>query len=233
MRQSRSIMAFIAVKASRQLIGKNWVGVLLPVYLASLLVGCFNRSQPAADVPSPNTPTPTNPVSSPSPSPTGSAIASPTATPPTPSPTSSESPSGVAKELEARLNKAVTVAIETPLQSLTCPAGVEIKVGNRFDCNAVSEGQAFAIAVEITSTTGPQFQWNTKGLLVLSKLEQFIQQQIRDKKGGSVTADCGGGIRVANPGDTFECKVSDPQGQSRAAKITVKDEQGTVDVALI
>ncbi len=89
------------------------------------------------------------------------------------------------------------------------------------------------IAVEITNATGPQFQWSTKGLLVLSKLEQFIQQQVKDKNGANVTADCSGKVRVAKPGDTFECRVIDAQGQSRPAKVTVKDDQGTVDVSVM
>jgi hypothetical protein len=217
---------------------KHLVRLLMIVSLISLLPGCLNQSQPAANAPIANaptatSPTPTSSISPDSPLSSSPTIASPTSTPQT-SPQAQGSPSsGVVKEIEDRLNKTVSKATGAAIQSLTCPAGTEVKVGSRFDCNAVSAGQSFAIAVEITNATGPQFQWSTKRLLVLSKLEQFIQQQIKDKNGISVTVDCGNSIRVANPGDTFECKVSDSQGQSRSAKITVKDDQGNVDVALL
>jgi hypothetical protein len=234
MRHHHPINAPIDPNEPRKLAGarsKDLVGLLLLFFLVSVS-GCFNRSQTAANAPAANSPTPTSSITPDSPLPSSSPIASPTGTPQA-SPQAQSSQSGVAKEIENRLNKTVSSATGAAIQSLTCPAGFEVKAGSRFDCNAVSDGQSFTIAVEITNATGPQFQWSTKGLLVLSKLEQFIQQQIKDRNGINVTVDCGNSIRVANPGDTFECKVSDPQGQSRSAKITVKDGQGNVDVALL
>lgn len=157
------------------------------------------------------------------PSPTATATVSPVASPSVPA------KSEATKDLESRLSKAFAESTKVPLDSVDCPAQFEVKAGNRFNCQATSAGQSFAIAVELTNPDG-QFQWNTKELLVLSKLEQFIQTRIRDKGGPDVTANCGGKLRVAQPGDTFECKVTGAQGQARSVQIKVKDDQGGVDV---
>lgn len=199
---------------SRQDISRiaRWITVAVSFSSLLLFAGCTN--QPQAANPGTNLPTPT----------------------PTASPTDVSSPTSAAKspatqDLEGRLSKAFTESTKVPLNAVDCPAQFDVKAGNRFNCQATSEGQSFAITVELTNPDG-QFQWNTKELLVLSKLEQYIQSRIRDKGGPDVTANCGGKLRVAQPGDTFECKVTGAQGQARSAQIKVKDEQGGVDISL-
>jgi len=181
------------------------------------LVGC---STPNA------APTNNSPVASLSPSPTSS---------PSPSPTVSPSPIANKPEavqaFETRLSQAVAQVIGLPLQTIDCPANVELKANNRFDCQGMSDGQSFAIAVNMTDDPA-KFQWGTKGLLLLPKLEAFIQKRVKDKSGLDVKADCGGKLRVAKPGDSFECKVTDTRNQARSAKVIVKDEQGSVDISL-
>lgn len=161
------------------------------------------------------------------PSPSASIVATPTSTP---SPTA-VSKSQATQDLESRLSKAFTNVTKVPIASVDCPAQFDIKAGNRFNCQAASDGQSFTLVVELTNPDG-QFRWNTQGLLVLPKLEQFIQNRIRAKGGPDVTADCGGKIRVVQSGDTFECKVAGAQVQPRFAQIKVKDEQGGVDISL-
>ncbi len=161
------------------------------------------------------------------PTPSVSIAASPTITP---SPIAT-SKSQATKDLESRLSKAFTEATKVPMNAVDCPAQFDVKTGNRFNCQATSDGQSFTLVVELTNPEG-QFQWKTQGLLVLPKLEQFIQNRIRAKGGPDVTADCGGKIRVAQPGDTFDCKVAGAQVQPRSAQVRVKDEQGGVDISL-
>jgi len=178
-----------------------------------LLAGCTSQPQTSGENSVLNSP--------------ASIVASPTITP---SPTAA-SKSQATKDLESRLSKAFTDVTKVPVNSVDCPAQFDVKAGNRFNCQATSDGQAFTLVVELTNPDG-QFQWNTQGLLVLPKLEQFIQNRIRAKGGPDVTADCGGKIRVAQPGDTFECKVEGTQVQPRSAQVKVKDEQGGVDISL-
>jgi hypothetical protein len=70
-------------------------------------------------------------------------------------------------------------------------------------------------------------QWSTKGLLVLPKLEKTIQQGIQEQFGVAVKTQCGGKVRVAKPGDTFTCKLTDGKGE-RSVTVRVDDEQGNV-----
>ncbi len=189
---------------------KQWSPVAASLSAFVLLAGCTTQPQATGNV-----------------SPTPSIVVSPVATP---SPAMANK-SPATKDLESRLGKAFTASTEVPLDSVDCPAQFDVKVGNRFNCQATADSQPFTIAVELTNPDG-QFQWTTKELLVLSKLEQFIQSRIRDKGGPDVTANCGGKLRVAQPGDAFECKVTGAQGQARSAQIKVKDEQGGVDISL-
>jgi len=172
-----------------------------------------------------------SPIGSPTPlsSPTTSA-ANPLITP-TSSPGTGDQ-SGITRNLEARLQTTVSQAINVSLQSINCPPRPTLQVGDRFDCQATLDNQSFVVSITITDASG-QFDWQTKGVVQLPKLEQFIQQQIRGKGGGEVTASCGGTLRIVKPGDSFDCQVTNGQGQNRTTRVTVKDEQGTVEVALI
>jgi hypothetical protein len=71
-------------------------------------------------------------------------------------------------------------------------------------------------------------QWSTKDLLVLPKLEKNIQQGIQQQFGLAVKTNCGGTIRLAKPGETFTCKVTDPKGQTQTVNVRVDDEKGNV-----
>jgi hypothetical protein len=199
-----------------------WLLAILPL---ALLAGCGNRFQPQ------NTPTtPGSPVASPVPSPTNT---TPNPTPVgSPSPTAANKPETI-RNLETRLRTVVAETIQVAVESVDCPATTqEIKAGVRVDCKLAADGQSFPVTVEWTDATG-QFRWNTKGLLQLAKLEQFLQQELKTKNAIEVSADCTGEIRVAQPGETFECKVTDAQSKSRSVQVTVKDEQGNVDIKLL
>ncbi len=199
-------------------------GLVVTLGAIVCLTGCGNRPQVAS---SPTiTPSPAETPNSPSPSNT----VTPT---PSPSPSLASSPSPIVKEMEDRLSNEFNQKTGIAVQSVTCPGIVEVKAISQFECEATADGQNFEIAVEVTNPTGPQFTWSTRKLLFLSKVETAIQEQVKNKNGANVTATCGGKIRAVNQGDSFNCQVSNTQGQTRSAKVTVKDDQGTVDITLI
>ncbi len=171
-----------------------------------------------------------SPTASLSPTPSPTVTGTPSVSPSTASPQPEKS--DTSRTIQTKLTSLFASATGTNLESINCPSTVDLKVGNRFDCEAVADGQSFAIAVELTDTMGPQFTWSTRGVLQLAKLEQFIQEQVKAKGGAPVTANCGGTIRVAAPGESFSCQVTVAQGASRTAKVTVKDERGGVEVSL-
>lgn len=175
------------------------------------------------------------PSSPPTPSASPSAVSqTPLPPPPTPVVTQTVMPSNkpeITRQIESKLTELVAANIGVPLEGINCPNKTERKAGDRFDCQLIAQGQTFLVGVELTDTTG-KFKWNTKSLLLLSKLEEFIQQRIKDKDKVDVKANCGGKIRVTKPKEEFQCQITDTQGQARTIKISVKDEQGNVDVLL-
>jgi hypothetical protein len=132
--------------------------------------------------------------------------------------------------VETKLADLVAKATELTVQAVDCPANLGEKAGTTYNCNVTSEVGTFTAVVEPTDQTG-QIKWGTKGLLLLSKLNSFIQQSVQNQGSGPVTVDCGGKARVAKVGETFECKVTDAKGGTRTARITVRDEAGNVFIA--
>lgn len=181
----------------------------------------------------------TPPPTATSPSPTGSptdgsprpTLTIPTTPTPTPSPTSTAAKPESVKTVETKLAELVTKATGLTVQTVDCPADLVEKAGTTYNCSVASEVGTFTAVVEPTNQAG-QFKWGSKGLLLLDKLNSFIQQSVQNQGGGAVTVDCGGKARIAKVGEMFECKVTDAKGNNRVARITVRDEAGNVFIAL-
>ena len=138
------------------------------------------------------------------------------------------SPSNV-RQVEEALTTLYTQEVGVPMESITCPDNANLSAGGTFECRATAQKVNFEVQVKIENNEG-RFNSNTRGLLVLSKIEELIQKTAQDRSGISVTADCGGKIRAAKTGDTFTCSVKNQQGQTTNAQVTVNDEQGTVNI---
>jgi len=181
-----------------------------------LLAGCDRLSNLNQTAPSPQASV-VSPVPSISPSPTVTAT-------PNPKPELTQS-------VERQLSSLLTDALTVKPTSIQCPDKEKAQPGDRTQCQVSVDAQTFPVEIEFTSSAGA-FKWQTKDLLILSKLETFIQNKVKERSEVNVTVNCGGAIRVTQAGETFECGVSDPQGKSRPVKVTVKDSQGRVDVTL-
>jgi Domain of unknown function (DUF4333) len=208
--------------------------------LLIILAGCTNSPDLATPPPSPSlSPNPTvspstafspPPLPSPTSSPNPTASPSPTSAPSPTSTASSTNKSAEVKTIETKLGELVAKEANISIQAIACPANLEQKAGTTYDCQVASDAGTFLVAVEPTGQSG-QFRWSTKGLLLLGKLDQFLQQNAQTPDGGKVSVDCGGKIRPAKPGETFACKVTDSKGKTRTTKVTVKDDQGNVDIS--
>ena len=212
----------------------GWIVVACAIALA----GC-NAEQPnpvPTESPVVQSPDPTSTGLLPNPSPTE---ASPSVSPTpslTPSPTV-EKPKSV-KVVETNLAGLVGKAGNLTIQSVDCPATLAAPsqpetaatVPKTFDCQINSDAGVFTVVVEPTGDP-TKFRWGTKGMLLLSKLNDFIQKSAESKDLGKVTVDCGGKIRPAKAGETFDCKVTDTKGMLRTVKVTVRDEAGNVFIA--
>lgn len=207
---------------------------------AIALTGC-NAEQPnpipteSPVVQSPD-PTSTGLVPNPSPTETPPSVSPDPSLTPTPSPTV-EKPDSV-KAVETNLAGLVGKAGNLTIQSVDCPATLSAPSQPKtvatalktFDCQVNSDAGVFTVTVEPTSDPS-KFRWGTKGMLLLSKLNEFIQKSAESKDLGKVAVDCGGKIRPAKVGETFDCKVTDTKGVLRTLKVTVRDEVGNVFIA--
>jgi hypothetical protein len=149
-------------------------------------------------------------------------------TPPT---TSSTKESSNVRKLESALKNIYSKQGGISFESLTCPDNANLRAGSTFECKAKAEGVNFGIQVKIVNNQG-KFESQTKGLLILTRLESLIQNAAKEKANVDLTADCGGKVRAAKPGDTFTCKVKTKEGKTGDAQITVKDEQGNINLKL-
>lgn len=175
--------------------------------LVSSLAGCSDRS--------PSTPPTPTPSSSPQVS-----FVSPMATP-------SPEKAKAIQDLEQKLQADVSKTAAVPVRSVKCPADLNLEATKTFTCQATAEGKTFPLAINLENKK-KGLQWSTKDLLVLPKLEKNIQQGIQEQFRLAVKTNCGGKIRLAKPGETFACKVTDPKGQTLTVNVRVDDEKGNV-----
>lgn len=167
----------------------------------------------------------TTPSSTVSPSSSPVSISSPSPVPT--SPVKSEAVKTFEKRLRGELIKKAGITVQT----VSCPAQVNVETQAPFFCQATVEGKAFTVAVNPKSNTKTdknELRWNTQGVLVLPKLEQTIRQGIQQQFRLDVKTNCGGKIRIVKSGETFQCKVTDSRGQTRPVTVRVDDEQGNV-----
>ncbi|MGC1396325.1 MAG: DUF4333 domain-containing protein [Coleofasciculaceae cyanobacterium] len=136
------------------------------------------------------------------------------------------------KQVETGLQRLYSQQTGVSIESIKCPENAQLTTGSTFECQAKAQGVNFGIQVKMENDQG-KLDSMTNGLLILTKIEQLLQQSIKERANIEVTADCGSPkIRPLKAGDVFTCEVKDPKGQARKATVTVKDEQGNVSVKI-
>lgn len=149
----------------------------------------------------------------------------------TPRTASSTQNSNNIKKAEAALKNLYSQQAGVPIDSVKCPENANLKAGGTFVCQAKAEGIDFGIQVKMENDQG-KVDTRPTGVLILGRIEDLLQKTVKERAKFEVTADCGGKLRVLKTGDIFRCKLKDKQGQSKDAEITVKDEQGNIDIKI-
>lgn len=143
---------------------------------------------------------------------------------PTPQAVSNNKPE-LTQKLETGLQGELSKQLgDIPIQAINCPSLEKVEAGKVFDCEAtIAEGK-FPVTVTLTNTEGG-VQLKTKQLVVLSKVETWLQQGIKEKSGLDYKAKCNGKIVLIQPSaQTVACTLTDTNGQSKVATVTIKDE---------
>jgi hypothetical protein len=198
---------------------KSWrwgtIALLLAVSAAWGLSSCSGESPAASNDTSPS-PVATPPTTTTQPA--IPAVPSPSATAP------ATSKANLTQILESGLQGELSKQLEnTPIQAISCPNIEKIEPGKGFECWATIAEGTFPINVTMTSAEGG-VQLKTKQLVVLSKVEAWLQQGIKEKSDMNYQADCPGKILLVTSEQTLTCKLTDPNGGTKTATVTIKDE---------
>lgn len=132
-------------------------------------------------------------------------------------------------KVESMIKEMITSQIGVEVQSVSCPKDVEIAANATFQCQVKTHrDDSFAVDVKQEDDQGNVHAETPSGLLSLAKVEQSIQQGVEQQLNQKVTADCGGALKVVQSGETFECQVTDAQGETHTAKVTATSNDGQV-----
>jgi hypothetical protein len=130
----------------------------------------------------------------------------------------------------ARLFLAKTFADDVGKEpdEVVCPDSVEMKKDATFECTARYGDAKATVLIRQDDDKGSVTIVSVSGILIMKKAEAAIAEQLGDKANAPSTASCGGGVRPANPGDTFTCKLTNARGESVDVEVTVKNREGSV-----
>ena len=116
-----------------------------------------------------------------------------------------------------------------------CPAEVDAVAGGTFTCRAPVGDDTLDVKVTQDDEQGTHITYvPAAAVVVLDQAEVQIGGVVAPQFTGQVTVDCGADtVRVFPPGTTFECKASDPLGDSKTVRATVKDIDGALDITVV
>ncbi len=115
-------------------------------------------------------------------------------------------------------------AKDIKLRSITCPANVPIKQGDKFDCEASdSEGQSLVVHVEQTDNAG-SISWKLDGMIINM---QKVGDSIEAKVGQSADVKCPEMNMILRVNESFTCDATIAGGPHKVA-ITLTDSSGNV-----
>lgn len=134
------------------------------------------------------------------------------------------------RRIEARVAASLSERYGAAVERVTCPAEVEVGVGATLGCTAaLANGSALPVEVELTTIDGDYIA-REKPVVLLGKLASVIAERYRARGEPVGNVDCGGTIRVSEPGTTFECTVSGG-GAPRRVGAEITSWQGRVELA--
>lgn len=137
---------------------------------------------------------------------------------------------GMEGRIEQNFEQTAGIAVE----SVACPADIEMGTGQVFECDVEAEdGGTVTVLVTQKDEQGNIEANITKGLISLNQLEAQMESSFQNQLNVAVDANCGDEkFKVAQQGDTFTCEVKDEEGNTGIVEIGVTDDQGNVSVRL-
>ena len=130
---------------------------------------------------------------------------------------------------EAAVGGVVADRAHTAVDRTTCPSSIRRGKGTTVSCTVRLARKAGSVRVRVR-----QVDDAAKLDVVLldaiidnTKVTTDLERHLKASFSRSFQADCGKGVRVVKPGESFRCQARDKAGR-RAVLVRVKDAAGTV-----
>jgi len=118
---------------------------------------------------------------------------------------------------------------------VVCPRDVEAEKDATFVCTAPVGTDTLEIEVTQEDDKGTSITYVPLAAIIqMDQAEIQVGGVVAAQFTGEVAVDCGSTpVRVFRPGTTFECRASDPVGDSKTVRATVKDIDGTLEIVVV
>ncbi|WP_421654663.1 DUF4333 domain-containing protein [Leptothermofonsia sp. ETS-13] len=141
----------------------------------------------------------------------------------------SNEPLKATEQVEQAIAHNLPKEIGVPIQSVSCPDEIALETGKVFDCKAQIPQGNFPVKVTVKDAQGT-LNFRTRRILLLSEAETQLQQSIKKREGIDIKANCGGKVKpFKRIGERVQCKLTQSDGKTGTATITVISEEGKVD----
>lgn len=115
---------------------------------------------------------------------------------------------------------------------VSCPQNVDLKAGTTFQCTAKLDGQPISYTVKETDDKGNVRVDSDNNLILVSKVEESVAQQVGDEAGVQATATCDAGgkqVLVDSQNKPIPCTVVNTQDRTDSLDVQATvDDQGNV-----
>ena len=112
------------------------------------------------------------------------------------------------KVIEASVTSGIESQMSLPVASVACPSETKTaKAGDTFECIVTPKDGGKATVKVTQSDDKGNVKWEVvklDGLLDLSLAEQSIVKGLKEQTGVEATVNCGGKLRAAKAGGTFD-----------------------------
>lgn len=123
---------------------------------------------------------------------------------------------------------AVADRLGLPVRGATCPDSIARNEGATFACRVTLGGTDGAVRVRVRQQGDDRLDVTLLDAVVSERrVTMELKSQLKARFARSFQADCGDGVRIVAPGETFRCQAGDTNGR-RAVLITVTDTAGTL-----
>lgn len=136
------------------------------------------------------------------------------------------------------VGRALADQIEPKVTATTCPADLPLERGEQFDCMVELAGDVGTMPVLVTliDVDGALQVVPQAALIARPDASTQAKASLDEVFGRSFQVDCGDdagdGLRVFEPGETFECRARD-RSSRRTITVTVVDAAGALTFAVV